>query len=54
LSLKHIKNESKTIKKGKSTLSKRRSGGRLDEGTKEKIVSGVRSGLLSKRAAGRK
>ena len=46
--------KAKPVKKVKITLSNRRPWGRLDDGTKEKIVSEVRSGLLSKRAAGRK
>lgn len=46
--------KAKPVKKVKVTLSNRRPWGRLDDGTKEKIVSEVRSGLLSKRAAGRK
>lgn len=45
--------KAKSAKKVKVTLSNRKPWGRLDESTKEKIISEIGSGLLSRRAAAR-
>ncbi|WP_256005059.1 hypothetical protein [Pedobacter deserti] len=46
--------KAKSVKKAKVTLSNRKPWGRLDERAKEKILSEIDSGLLSRRVAARK
>lgn len=46
--------KAKSVKKAKGILSNRKPWGRLDERTKEKILSEIRGGLLTRRAAARK